>query len=419
MTQRTVLMIAFHFPPIDTSSGMQRTLRFAQHLPKFGWRPIVLTITPRAYGAKSQSSGNEIPKDLEVHRAFGLDAARQLSIFGRYPASLAIPDRWATWRFRAIPTALRIIRDRSVHVIWSTFPIATAHRVGLEVARRSDLPWIAEFRDPMWQGDYPPGQRLNRAWKSLEVDIFGRANRVVVTTAGAASEYTSRFSNFDPTRIALIENGYDEETFQRATKGLLAGAATKGALVTLLHSGIVYKSERDPSQLFAAISSMKRKGCISGGNFRLVFRACGHEAEYRRDLEILGIQDVVSLEPSIDYIAALREMLVTDGLLILQAANCNAQVPAKLYEYLRADRPILALTDPGGDTAKTLESAGVGLVARLDSADDIERALLRFIDQIRNDTWSRVAPKAVARYSREAQTGQLAKLLGDVTVNAA
>jgi glycosyltransferase involved in cell wall biosynthesis len=396
---------------------MQRTLRFAQHLPKFGWRPIVLTATPRAYESTAQMNGNEIPEDLEVHRAFGLDTARQLSLFGRYPGFLTVPDRWTTWRFCAARSALQIIRKRSVDAIWSTFPIATAHLVGLTVARRSGLPWVAEFRDPMWQGDYPPDPRINSAWKTLETEVFGLAQRVVVTTPGAATEYAQRFPRFDRTRIALIANGYDEESFRRASESLptaAVSACNRRGRITLLHSGIVYRSERDPTQLFYALAAMKRKGLVSASSFQLVLRASGDDPGYRRDLISLGIQDIVHLAPAIDYLAALQEMLTTDGLLILQASNCNAQVPAKLYEYLRANRPIAALTDPAGDTAKTLESAGVRLIARLDSAEDIERTLLIFMDQIRNGTWPRTTHETIARYSREAQAGQLARLLDDV-----
>src|SRR5471030_697982 len=84
-TDRTVLLIAYHFPPLRGSSGMQRTLRFAQHLPRFGWRPIVLSIHPAAYEETAQTAGNEVPPDLLVHRAFGFNTATQLALFGRYP----------------------------------------------------------------------------------------------------------------------------------------------------------------------------------------------------------------------------------------------------------------------------------------------------------------------------------------------
>lgn len=241
---------------------MQRTLRFAEHLPKFGWTPIVLTASPRAYDSTSQSLGNEIPAELEVHRAFALDTARHLRLCGRYPAALALPDRWATWRYGAAPTALRIIRERRVDVILSTFPIATAHLIGLEATRRTALPWIAEFRDPMWPGsEYPPDPRMNAAWMRLEARIFAAVRKVVVTSPSAVSEYAARFPAFERSNIALIENGYDEETFRRAgnvSAGETSPPPAESRTITLVHSGIIYPSERDPSQLFAALSSLKR-----------------------------------------------------------------------------------------------------------------------------------------------------------------
>src|SRR6476620_6554267 len=104
--KRTVLLIAFHFPPILGSSGVQRTLRFAQHLPRFGWTPVVLTVNAFAYESAATSIGNEVPAELPTYRTLGLDAARHLSIFGRYPKWLATPDRWATWRVTASRKAL-------------------------------------------------------------------------------------------------------------------------------------------------------------------------------------------------------------------------------------------------------------------------------------------------------------------------
>lgn len=414
----TVLLIAFHFPPIRGSSGMQRTLRFAKHLPAFGWRPIILTVDPRAYEETAHVSGNEVPPGLVVRRAFGLNAARHLSFFGRYPAALALPDRWASWRLFAVPKGLRIIRRERVNAIWSTFPIASAHTIGLDLAQRSGLPWIAEFRDPMWQSDWPPEPAANRAWRELEGRIFARADRAVFTTPSAITMYAERFPRFDAKKLALIENGYDEETFNRA--GPASGDAARPSLpITLLHSGIIYRSERDPTQFFAAVAALKNKRLIDAATLRIVLRASGSESDYDAELARLGISDIVRLVPGIDYLAALREMLSAHGLLLLQAANCNAQVPAKLYEYLRAGRPILALTDPAGDTARTLAAAGTGTVARLDSSAEIESALLGFVEQIRNGTARGASASTIPRYSREAQAGELARLLSEVAGGAA
>jgi hypothetical protein len=419
---RSVLLVAYHFPPLQVSSGLQRTLRFAQHLPKFGWRPIVLSIHTSAYERTALTVGNEIPADLAVHRAFGLDAAARLSLFGRYPSVVALPDRWASWRLWAVPKALRIIRAENVQAIWSTFPIATAHRIGIEVSRKSGLPWIAEFRDPMWQSDWPPDPAANVAWRKLEHEIFAAADRAVFTAPSAIDMYAERFPSFAGSKLALVENGYDEETFRRAESSLAATpppAAQPSRPLVLLHSGIIYRSERDPTQFFAAIAALKTKGRISAATVQIILRASGAESDYTADLERLGIADLVRLEASVDYVAALREMLTVDGLLILQASNCNAQIPAKLYEYLRSGRPILALTDPAGDTARTLEGAGAGRIARLDNAAEIESALLQFLEEIRASRARLPAPETIARYSREAKAGELARLLDEVVLSRA
>ena len=413
-------MVAFHFPPYRGSSGLQRTLRFAQHLPQFGWRPIVLSVHPRAYEATAEVSGNELSPDLTVYRAFGLDAATQLSIFGRYPAALALPDRWTSWRLWAVPKAQRIIRAERVQAIWSTFPIATAHDIGLRLARSTGLPWIAEFRDPMWQSDWPPEPKANAAWRELEMRIFTTARRAVFTAPGSTEIYARRFPDFDSSKLVLIENGYDEETFRRAEDSLspVTPASARGRPITLLHSGIIYRSERDPSQLFAALASLKSKGVLSSRTLRILLRASGTEVDFRTELGRWGIDDIVQVEGAVDYLAALREMLTADGLLLLQAANSNMQIPAKLYEYLRAGRPILALTDPSGDTARTLMGAGAGRVARIDSAADIEAVLPAFLADVAAGTAPVASADTVARYSREASCAQLARLLDEVAAES-
>jgi hypothetical protein len=147
---------------------------------------------------------------------------------------------------------------------------------------------------------------------------------------------------------------------------------------------------------------------------RIVLRASGNEPEYAAMLRDRGIEDIVQLVPGLEYLAALREMLGVDGLLLMQAANCNAQVPAKLYEYVRAGRPILALTDPAGDTARTLRRLGTGTIARLESAEEIRLALPAFLDDLRAGRAEVATPEAVRRCSRESQTADLAKLLDRV-----
>ncbi len=270
-----------------------------------------------------------------------------------------------TWQFDAARSGGRMIREFRPDALWSTYPIATAHLIAGRLHRRHGVPWLADFRDPMAQVGYPADPKTWSAFKRIEDEVHANAAISIFTTPGAAQEYRTRYPK-SAERIRVIENGYDEESFS-AEEGEAAtlGPLTAGA-VTLLHSGIVYPSERDPTQLMQALGQLKRAGAIDAGRVRVRFRASVHDELLASLARRFGVEDVVEVRPAIAYREALSEMLRADGLLVLQASNCNEQIPAKLYEYFRARRPLLVLTDPVGDTAKVSLEAGVARVARLD-----------------------------------------------------
>ena len=105
------------------------------------------------------------------------------------------------------------------------------------------------------------------------------------------------------------------------------------------------------------------------------------------------------------------EMLNSDGLLLFQASNCNHLIPAKVYEYLRARRPIFALTDLNGDTANLLRDSGIETIVPLGSKDDIAQGLMKFLGCIHQGFAAVVSDTQLAQYSRKSKTGELAKLL--------
>lgn len=405
---KRVLMVAYHFPPLAGSSGIQRTLRFVRHLPQFGWEPIVLTAHPRAYERTSADLLRDVPEGTVVERAFALDTARHLSLAGRYPAALARPDRWRSWRLGAVPAGLALIRRHRPDLVWSTYPIATAHVIGSALNRRSGLPWVADFRDPMAQDGYPPDPKTWQSFKRIEEDVFRHAAASTFTTPGAVRYYRQRYPAVDPARMVLIENGYDEESFPPEPSGARR-PLVEGAL-TLLHSGLLYPVERDPTQLFAAVRKLVDEGRATPATLRLRFRAAAHEDFAMPLVERYGLQAMVEFLPPVPYREALDEMMRADGLVILQAANCNDQVPAKLYEYLRARRPILALTDPAGDTAHTLRASGITTIAPLDDADAIAQLLRAFADTQRPHDFGLAGDEAVRAASRVGRAEALAHL---------
>lgn len=370
---KRILMIAYHFPPLAGSSGIQRTLRFVQHLPRLGWEPIVLSADPRAYERTSDDLLREIPEGTSVTRAFALDTARHLSLKGRYIAAMARPDRWVSWKYAGVREGMRLIKQFKPDVIWSTYPIATAHIIAAELHKQSGIPWVADFRDPMAQENYPRDPVTWRQFESIERRAMEFASLSLFTTSGAANVYRKRYPDACQ-RIHVLENGYDEESFSDAETDVVGKPLNPGK-ITLLHSGIVYPSERDPTQLFQALRELKATDPELINRLRIRFRAAVHD-ELLRDLaKEHEVEANVEVLPSIPYRQALAEMLNADVLLVMQAANCNQQIPAKIYEYLRSGKPILGLTDPEGDTAGVLREAGCDAIAKLDAVPEIYRQL--------------------------------------------
>lgn len=411
---KRVLMIAYHFPPLRGSSGIQRTLRFAQYLPDHDWEPIVLTVAPRAYRQTDASQLADVPDQVRVYRAFALDTARHLTCRGRYPRILALPDRWVSWWLGAIPTGWYLIKKYKPDVIWSTYPIATAHLIGLTLHRMTGIPWIADFRDPMVEPpDYPPSPLIYRAYEWVENKTIRHCAGAAFTTPGTLQGYRTRFAHIDPSRFRLIENGYDESSFTAITR--LVNPVAESERITLLHSGIIYPSERDPTCLFEALSVLLKRGTISADSLHIILRASHHENHLQSLIDRFGIGTIVSLAPPISYKEALSEMMAVDGLLVLQAANCNNQIPAKLYEYLRAQRPILALTDPIGDTAEKLRSMGIDTIVPLDSKEAIMEGLCRFLALLRENNAPIASMDKILSNSRETIAYELTKLLNSVT----
>ena len=406
---KSVLMIAFHFPPIQGSSGIQRTLGFARHLPELGWQPIVLTAHPRAYPSTTDDLVDTLPPTLHVIRAQAWDASRHFAIRGRYPAALARPDRWLSWWLGAVPAGLSVIRRLKPQALWSTYPIATAHSIGATLQARSGLPWIADFRDPMAQDDYPPDPVTRRHYAELDHRTVSQARRTFLTTPSAVADYRHRYPQHAH-RIELLENAFDEDSFRQAEATLPpnAGALNPGKR-TLLHSGIVYPSERDPSHLFAALAHLQRTQPQVYAALQIRFRAPVHDTLLQGLAAQHGVASAVQILPALGYRDALAEMLCADGLLILQAGNCNAQIPAKLYEYFRAQRPIIALTDPAGDTAARCRAAGIETDAPLDDSLAIAKRLAQFVTGTLAPS---IAPAAaIAQASRRTRAQQLAEAL--------
>lgn len=394
-----MLLIAYHFPPVAVSSGVHRIVSLANALKQRDWDVTILSASERTYERTDPGTLSEVQSGIRVIRALAFDTSRQLSVKGKYFQWMALPDNLQSWIFFAVIRGLAHIVTNRPDIIISTYPIASAHLIASILNRLTGIPWIADFRDPMAQPGYPSDPTKWNFFNWIERAAAKRAAQLVFATPGALQEYQHRYPGVAEEKWLLVTNGYNEKQYAG-----LAPHPKRDGKIRVLHSGLVYISERNPRQLFEAISQLKNDDQITEQNFELTLRASGHEKTYSTWLKELNIEDLVRLVPPIPYREALQEMFDADGLLLLQGAGCNQQIPAKAYEYLRTRKPVLALTDKSGDTARLLLETNVAHIAPLNDVEEIYQVILQFINKIQqSDASTSEAPclSGIDRYSRE------------------
>lgn len=407
--ERGVLMIAFHFPPQVGSSGHLRSLKYCRYLPKYGWMPTVLTVHPRAYERVGDSQLKDVPGQLKVVRAFALDTRKHLSFRNRYLKSIALPDRWVTWCLGALPNGLwRLYHDKT-EVIYTTFPVASAVLIGYILNRITRVPWVADFRDPMTEDNYPADPETRHVLRWLEKKAAQHASRLIFTSPSTMRMYQQRYPGLCAGKCQVISNGYDEEDFSR----LPNVSGHPQALIRMQHSGVIYPQDRDPIPFFNALSRLKRENQINASSFSVDLRACGDSEHYIRIVAQLGIEDLVHFPPALPYAQALEDSNQADILLLLQGPTCDAQIPAKTYEYLRLGKPILALTTSTGDTAAVLNECGGATILDITDEEALYRVLPQVLNAVRMGTHPFPKMEVASKYSRQHQAQELACCLSD------
>jgi hypothetical protein len=403
---KKVLMVAFDYPPSKSVAG-QRTLRMTQYLPEFGWEPVILTAKNKAYDGLDFSQ--IIPSHMEgkVHRTTAFDVDRHLSIKGKHFNWMKVIDRWSTWIPFAIYRGLKIIEQEKPDVIWSTYPNMSAHIIANILAKKSGIPLIVDYQDPL---GYVHKNNVGSLKKkiSLMVDnaVLARCHHAIFATDEAKNAYIKYHQIIDKEKFHSIENGYDESNF------LLVNSLSEKAKTpfndnkfSLYYSGVLYPDGRDPTPTFAAIAKLKNDKIITNENFELIFQGSGDGKQFQSTLEHFEIQNLVKFVEPVPFVDSLRNMMTATALLLIQDAIFNLQVPGKLYEYIRAEKPILVAAPLKSATGQVANKSGCGIIAHCE--DEIYHALKH---------WLSTPPIAkqnnnITSYSRYEKAKQLSEIL--------
>ena len=272
-------------------------------------------------------------------------------------------------------------------------------------------------QDPRTGELTPSWPALRRARLAIERRAAQHASALTFCTQGARQICVNRYPgiNADPWRV--IANGFDESAFA-AAESARHRLPVKDDAIVLLHSGTIYPTpDRDPSHFFRALRQVLNHRPASAPTIKVVLRASGVESYYSDLIHALHLCGNVLFAPALPYEQALQEMLHADGLLIFQGYTSNPAIPAKLYEYFRARRPILALTDHDGETARLMHKEAVGEITPLEDEAQTVVALTRFLSNIESGQFIQMTPQRISSFERAHAVATLATLFDEVILS--
>ena len=435
---RRVLMITYDFPPSRTAASVVCE-QMTRYLPRYGWEPIVLTVRER-YFADGQPLVAQpfppvvirtrvIPHPLVIYkrlkrwlgpRAQNGDGAptahtslREKGLLRRSALSvLRVPDEYTGWILPAVAAGMRAIRRYGIEQVVSSSPHSTGQLVGLALSRLRGLPWTAHFQDPWthpwrrWRESGVVTDLSARLETALERMVLRRADVVACVTDPHTNWLRQRYPQV-ANKFITIPNGFDSDEWER-----LDGARqqTGQDKFVITYAGSLYL-QRSPLPLFRALRSLIDSGDIVREDIQVDLIGQCDVAEGARVTDIaascalLGNVRVTGL---LDRAATLLRM-AQSNLLLLLAEGWTLQIPLKTYEYLRAGRPILALTSTGA-VADLLSSAGGAWVV-----DPTDQAGIR--GAVREAYWywrngvngPRPDPDVVAGFDRRVLVGRFAE----------
>jgi glycosyltransferase involved in cell wall biosynthesis len=389
---RNVLIVTYHFPP-SSASGSFRMLGFAQHLPRHGWRATVVAPPSLPWEPDDPGLLERVPAETSVYPV--------PFVKNRVARKLA---PMACWLPRALRACRRAIREQRPDALLTSGPPQQVHWLGWWLCTRYGLPWAADFRDP-W---FPEGQVVRgRDFASRqEAAVMRAASAVIANAPGACRVLRAAYPQFR-SKFVTLPNGYDRAAFT----GVEPPPPAVDRPLRLVHTGAIYVG-RDPRPVLDGIKTLADAG---RADFRVSFFGPPPESDLDLAAEARrrGIEPRVEIAGQVPYAQCLREMVAADVLLLMDSPGRTVGVPAKLYEYLGAGRPVLALGERHGDLAWVLRQSGVPYrIAPPDNTAAVTKALADLAAEVRSGAGPGPGPRGdLHRFSREAIAGRLAVVL--------
>ncbi len=422
-----VLIISYYWPP-SGGPGVQRWLKFVKYLPEFEIHPVIYIPKNPRYPITDSSLNQEIPENITIYKNkifepyfyagfLSKKKTKQISsgvISDENPSfiekvllwirgNMFIPDARKYWIKPSVRFLTGIIKKEGIDTIITTGPPHSLHLIGLELKKNLDIKWLADFRDPWTSIGYHTKLRLTKAsqrkHRQLEKEVANGCDKLLVTSNTTKAEFESITTN----PVHVITNGYDIPESELPFSAL-------DKKFTLSHIGSLLTG-RNPDNLWKVLSEI----ISENETFRKAFQ-----------LNLIGVvgQDVlncindnglefytriieyVTHEEAVNYQRRSQLLLLAE----IDSPQTRGIIPGKLFEYLAAKRPILAIGPEQWEGGEIVKSTNSGIVCNYNSVADLKAVILKWFHLYQQGNLM-VSSVNIKEYNRRTLTAKLAELL--------
>ena len=423
---KKVLIITYYWPPAG-GPGVQRWLKFVKYLQDFDIDPIVYIPENPDYPIIDKSLVEEIPKGITILKKPIFEPYFLAKIFSKKEISTIssgiireeksqnflqrlflyirgnffIPDARKFWIKPSIKYLSKYLSENNIDTIITTGPPHSLHLIGLGLKKKLELKWIADFRDPWTEIGYHKKLKLTSSAETkhiaLEREVLTSTDHIITTSFSTQKEFKSKTNK----PVTVITNGYD------ASEGISSELDQK---FTLSHIGSLL-SGRNPINLWKVLKELT----LENDDFKedLVLKLVGTVSnDVLSSIIDHGLETYLELPGYVSHKKANEIQQKSQVLLLVEIDSPETKgiIPGKLFEYMAAKRPILALGPKNWDVKNILTETNAGiyfgyqeevsLKAHISSLYNLYKVQQLNINSVNTE-----------KYSRKNLTGELAKLL--------
>ena len=395
--KKKVLIVCYYWPPAG-GPGVQRWLKFVKYLPDFNIEPIVYVPEGANYPLIDTQLEQEVDSSItilkhKIKEPYGLakklaGKRAQTMSSGMIPqvrnqskwdkillwirGNMFIPDARIGWVKPSVAYLTDYLKQHpDIETVITTGPPHSVHLIGLALKKKLPIKWFADFRDPWTTIGYHKELKLSDQAKekhlALEHEVLNTADHLIVTSKTTRKEFETKTHK----PIAIITNGYDVAHL---------GKIPLDEKFTVAHIGS-FLSNRNPRVLWKAISELRRENPAFKAAFEL--KLIGKISEdILNTLAEFKLLECTDNRGYVENQEALRQMRASQVLLLVEidSDDTRAIIPGKLFEYMAAERPILAIGPEESDFFEIIQQTNVGRNALYSEKDKISEILLQYFE---------------------------------------